>query len=122
MYAKNKKAAQACKTKEYREAQSKRMKEYDIEHPERTEKIREHDKLMWDLCPEIKKAMSEFVKKQPIIVRSTLAKRIKGYPLNSVEKRILKGLNERFWETYPEFRETLAEANKKALEIRKKKN
>ena len=47
------------------------------------------------------------------------AKKIKGEFLTLAEKRILKGLNERFWETYPEFRETLAEANKKALEIRK---
>lgn len=121
MYAKNKRAAQACKTQEYREAASKRMKEYDIKHPERIEKIKEHDKLMWSLCPEIKEAMSEFVKKEPAHVRSALAKRIKGYPLNNAEKRILKGLNERFWQTYPEYKKVLADANKKALEIRNKK-
>ena len=97
------------------------MKEYDIEHPERIEKIKEHDKLMWSLCPEIKEAMSEFVKKESVHVRSALAKRIKGYPLNNAEKRILKGLNERFWQTYPEYKKVLADANKKALEIRNKK-
>ena len=41
--------------------------------------------------------------------------------LNNAEKRILKGLNERFWQTYPEYKKVLADANKKALEIRHKK-
>lgn len=122
MFAKNKKAAQACKSKEYREAQSKRMKEYDIDNPERIQKIIEHDKLMWSLCPEVRQAMSKFTLDQPLYVRSVLAKRIKGYRLTPKEKLALKGLNEKFWETYPEYKEVLAEANKKAKTIRNKKN
>ncbi len=118
MYAHNKKAAQACKTPEYRQAQSERMKKYDIEHPERRQKISEFDKMTWELCPEIKRAMNAFAEEQPAFVRSVVMKKIKGGVLSDCEQRIDKGFYKRFWQAHPELKEVLAKAKQKVREMK----
>ena len=105
MRAHNKHAAQFTKTPEYREAHSKRMYEYDKEHPERKEKISAYYKKVWELCPDIKKAMSDFAIQDSPYVRAVVLKKIQGGNLTEAEKRVDKGFYNRFWKTYPEYKE-----------------
>lgn len=112
MYAKNKHAAQGCKTKEYREAQSQRMKDYDKEHPERREKISVSGKEAWAKCPEVRKAMSDFAAKENSYVRSVMKKRFTGQPMSDKDVRISKGFFKRFWQAHPELKAVYAESKK----------
>lgn len=121
MQKKNKHAAQACKTEEYRQAQRERMLEYDLNHPERAQKISEFGKEMWSKAPEVRKAMSDFFAKEPPEVRRLLAKRSNGYPLRTAERRIIKGAYERFWQSHSELKEVLSNARKEVAEARKNK-
>ncbi len=119
MYAHNKKAAQACKTPEYREAQRQRMLEYDSKHPERIQKISEHSTIMWQEAAEVRKEMSEYItKNEPIEVRRIFAKKIKGIPLRAAEYRMVRGAYSRFWEANPQLRQNLSEASLRASKIR----
>jgi len=118
--ARNKHAAQGCKTEEYRAAQSERMKQYDIEHPERREKIGLSSKLTWELCPDVRAAMSEFASKEQTFVKRVVMKAISGAKLTEREQRINKGFYKRFWTAYPELKAVYAEARKKASEMAKK--
>lgn len=113
MYAKNKHAAQGCKTPEYREAQSDRMKAYDREHPERRQKIGESSREAWENCPEVKEAMSEFAKSSSLFVRKVVMKNIKGENLSPAEKRINKGFYKRFWDSHPYLKAVFADARNK---------
>lgn len=110
MYARNRHAAQFCKTEEYRAAQRARMLEYDKLHPERREKISEFDKRTWELCPEIKEAMSRFAMGETSYVRGVVMKKVRGVILSEQEKRVEKGFYRRFWAAYPQFRDVLAAA------------
>ena len=112
MYAHNKKAAQGCKTDKYREAQSKRMKQYDKEHPERREKISKTLKEGWQKCPEVRKAMSEFSKKESSFLKGALCKKTANKKLTEEEKRALAGFYKRFWDSHPELKAVYAEARK----------
>lgn len=113
MYERNKHAAQFCKTPEYREAQRERILKYDNEHPERKAKISEANKRTWEQCPEIKKAMSEFAKKESPYVRKVVMDKIKGKILSEKEIRVDKGFYKRFWQEYPELKQVFADAKKK---------
>ena len=93
MYAKNKHAAQGCKTEEYREAQSLRMKKYHEEHPKLKEKISEFDKMTWDMLPDLRDAISETMRQ---------------YHLEHVE--YIRGGFGLFWDTYPEYKKLYSEA------------
>lgn len=110
MYARNRHAAQFCKTEEYRSAQRARMIEYDKLHPERREKISEFDKRTWDLCPEIKEAMTQFAMSEAAYVRAIVMKKFRGVSLSEQEKRTEKGFYKRFWTAYPHLRKVLAAA------------
>lgn len=110
MYARNKHAAQGCKTEEYRAAQRARMIEYDKLHPERREKISEFDKRVWELCPEIKDAMAQFAMGETAYVRGIVMKKTRGVVLTEQEKRVDKGFYKRFWAAHPELRNVLAAA------------
>lgn len=116
MYARNKHAAQGCKTEAYREAHSKRMKEYDILHPERREKIARSSKLAWDLCPEVRKAMAEFALTCPGFMRRIVVKHFKGQKLTVSEERTDKIFFKKFWTAYPELKEVYAKAKRAASE------
>lgn len=113
MYAKNKHAAQFCKTQEYRDAHSLRMKEYDKAHPERREKISAYDKKVWDLCPEIKAAMTDYKNAQSNAVKAILNKQAHKDKLTTDEKRIIKSFYKGFWQNYPELRQVFKEAHAK---------
>lgn len=113
MYAKNKHAAQFCKTEEYRTAQAKRIKDYDKEHPERIEKITQNIQEAWDSCPEIKEALRIFTVNKPSYVKRVLSKACAGRKLNDTENRIRSGFYKEFWDTHPEMKEIFAEAKKK---------
>ena len=110
MYKKNKYAAQFCKTDEYKQKLSETMKAYYMEHPENIEQKSRISKEMWERVPEIRKAMSDFIKNEPIEIRRLFSKKIKGYPLRSEEYLIIKSVYERFWQKYPMFKEKLSEA------------
>lgn len=110
MRARNKHAAQFCKTAEYRTKQRERMLEYDKQHPERRQRISEFDKKTWELCSEIKDAMSKFIAREPEFVRKIFSKVIRGIPINSAEARIRKGVFKRFWDAHPECKEILSNA------------
>lgn len=113
MYARNKHAAQGCKTEEYRKAQAQRMKEYDKEHPERREKISISGKEAWAKCPEVRQAMSEFAAQSSSFLRHIVMKRFSGVKLTNKEDRISRGFFKRFWQTHPELKAVYAEAKKK---------
>lgn len=110
MYARNRHAAQFCKTEEYRAAQRARMISYDKLHPERREKISEFDRRTWELCPEIKEAMTRFAMGENTYVRGVVMKKVRGVVLSEQEKRVEKGFYKRFWAAYPQFRDVLAAA------------
>ena len=110
--AKNKHAAQACKTEKFRKEQSKRMKEYDKEHPERRDKIGKSTKRAWDLCPEVKEAMKIFLKNSPPNVKSVMFKDMKDGNLNEQEYIIKKAFFKYFWESHPEMKEIYTKARK----------
>ena len=112
MYAHNKKAAQGCKTEQYREAQSERIKKYDIEHPERREKISNALKEGWQKCPEVRKAISEFSKNESSFLKNALAKKSTNKKITEKEERAIAGFYKRFWDTHPELKAVYAEARK----------
>lgn len=116
MYARNKKAAQSCKTEEFRKEQSERMKKYDEKHPERREKIAKSSKDAWDLCPEIKEAMKEYTKTLPTYIRGVLKKDHNHIPLTTNEIKIKMGFFKGFWEKYPEFKEQFKKARNQKLD------
>lgn len=116
MYAKNKHAAQFNKKPEYRARQSQLMKEYDIAHPERKEKISRFSKLTWQKCPEVAKAMSDFVKDGSGYLKMVVKKEMTGVALSETEKRASKGFFARFWQAYPEMKLIYQEARRAASE------
>lgn len=116
MRKRNKHAAQFCKKNEFREAQSKRVKEYDAAHPERREKISKSLKQAWDNCPEIKDAMSDSIKKEPPIIARAIIKQRKGLYLTELEKRIANSFYKRFWDSHPELKKMFSDARKNIKE------
>ena len=106
----NKKAAQGCKTPEYKRAQAERMIVYDRENPERREKISRYTKRVWELCPNIKDAMAAFAQKQPAYVRNVIMKKIQGQFLTETESRIGQMFFKRFWRANPELKKDYARA------------
>ena len=116
MYAKNKHAAQFNKKPEYRARQSQLMKEYDIAHPERKEKISRFSKLTWQKCPEVAKAMSDFVKDGSAYLKKVVKKQMTGVALSESEKRASKGFFARFWQAYPDMKLIYQEARRAASE------
>ena len=112
MYAHNRKAAQACKTPEYKKAQSKVIKDYDKKHPERAHKISNTVKEGWSKCPEVRAAMAEFAKKEPAFIQNSLMKKFTKQKLNEVETRATKGFFKRFWAVHPEMKIIYAKARK----------
>ncbi len=102
MYARNKHAAQFCKTDEFKEAQSRRMKEYDIEHPERREKIGAYMKEVWALCPDVRKTFSIYYKQSNELTQFALRKKISGEKLTEKETRMIKTFYKTFWDQNPE--------------------
>lgn len=112
----NRHAAQGCKTAEYRAAQSIRIQEYDKAHPERRQKIAEHSTKMWELCPEVRTAMSDYDKAQETFFGVILGKRARKEKLTSDEHRMVSVFYQRFWNAHPELKTNLAQASKKAKE------
>ena len=120
MRAKNKHAAQGCKTAEYREAQSKRMIEYDKNHPERREKIGRFTQEIWDEIERMDENPSVRLKFKETFrahlshpefeaARLAMAKRGKE-KLTDADKRAIKGFYSDFWQTYPQLKERFGEA------------
>ena len=112
MFQRNKHAAQFCKTDEYRNLHSQRMKEYDKSNPQRREKISQVTKEAWLKCSEIKEAMKLFAKNAKPSTRCVIAKKIKGEKLSSAENRIQLTFYKQFWAEHPNLKEVLANAIK----------
>ncbi|MCQ2740192.1 MAG: hypothetical protein MJ237_08220 [bacterium] len=114
----NKFASKKHKTPEYRKAQSERLKAYDIEHPERKEKIGAHSRKMWANAPEVKKAIAEYTQSCPDYVRVVLFKKMSGKKLTEAQRKIYQGYLKGFWNKYPELKKVLSEACAKAKETK----
>ncbi len=93
MYTRNKHAAQFCKTPEYRAAQSARMKEHDIQNPERIEKIRKFNLRVNEVAPELGEAMSVFAQDESAFSRLVIQKSERGEKLSHIEERVHRA----FW-------------------------
>ena len=115
MRKRNKFAAQACKKEEYKIAQSERIQKYDKEHPERKEKIAKHSKAMWDLAPEVKSVMANFLNANPY-VKGLFKKKLSGKRLTTSELRACNGFFKDFWKKNPKLKEKLSNAAKLAKE------
>jgi len=103
-------AAQGCKTEEYRTAQAQRMHEYDRLHPERKKKISDYSYRMWQNCPEVKAAMSEFGRTQGGCWAHLMTKHARKEKLTESEQRMIAIFFKRFWVTHPELKSNLAKA------------
>ena len=114
MQAKNKHAAQGCKTQEYRDAQSKRIKDYDKLHPERKEKISISNKKAWEVCPEIKDAMKSFAQTQNAYIKKVIMKNMTEKKLTDYEDRINKTFFKMFWNAHPDLKAIFSQAKKNA--------
>ncbi len=121
MYKKNKHAAQFCKTPEYKEKQSERMKALYIDYPELAQDKSDFNKEMWSRAPEVRKAMSEFIKNEPSSIRRLFSKKILGEQLSEEESKIIRSVYNRFWNTYPEYKKMLSKACKEAVNSRNSK-
>lgn len=119
MYARNKHAAQGCKTEAYRQAQSQRIKNYDIQNPERVAKIRENTQARWNSLPHVKKAMKEFYKEAPAFTKESITKIRRGEALTAPELRAAKGFYKDFWDKNPQFASEFGQAGIKASEAKK---
>lgn len=115
MYAKNKHAAQFNKKPEYREAQSKMMKEYCKNHPERQEKISKYYKTVWAKCPEVADAIKEEMAEYGKDIARIVNKEVKGLPLTEQQEISKKVFFSKFWQKHPEmlakYRQAIAEAS-----------
>lgn len=118
MKAKNKHAAQFCKTPEYKKAHSERMFEYDKLHPERREKIREFDRAVWAKIPDVRAAMSNFARNQGGFIKQIIKKTVNGFTLTPEEMRVKKGFYKKFWKAHPEMLEKFKQAHKLVREER----
>lgn len=97
------KAAEAHRTPEYREKKRQEMIDFYKKNPEAAERTGIISKLTWDLCPEIKEALTVYTQQTSSIVRSILNKRKHG-KLTAAEKRIIKGYYKGFWDSHPDFK------------------
>lgn len=112
MRAHNKNAAQALKKEDVRKKLSQNMKEYDVLHPQRREKIGRYSKAVWDLCPDVKNALREFSFNAKGYYRVIMAKRQAGTPLSDGEKRMLSSYYKEFWDSNPALKKQMEEARK----------
>ena len=106
----NKVAAQGCTTPEYRAAQSKRVQDYDVQNPERKEKISRYAKRVWELCPDVKEAMANFAQNESKYVRSLIVKKCRGGLLSEDESKTIQSFFKRFWRANPECKESYTRA------------
>lgn len=98
-------AAEAHRTAEYREKKRQEMVSFYKRNPEMAEKVGIISQRTWDSCPEIKEAMSEFVKTLSPFERKVISKKRSEQTLSDEEKRIAKSFYKKFWETHPELKE-----------------
>lgn len=119
MYARNRHAAQFCKTKKYKRAQSTRIKEYDKAHPERKQKIADFDREVWERLPQIRAALREELKTYKKIYSIIAKKESQHQPLNEFEERMKKSFYKKFWTKYPEYKAQYSEMRKIVSEERK---
>ena len=113
MYARNKHAAQGCKTPEYRAAQSQRIRKYDAEHPERKEKISQSLTYAWEICPELRSAMLAMLAENRY-TGIIFSKKRQGIKLTDSQHRMIQGFFKRYWDSHPEFKTIFSQACKKS--------
>ena len=120
MYAHNKQAAQSNKSEIYRKNQSQRIKQYDLQNPERKEKIGKFTREVWSRLPHIKLAISKEMAHFPGMGK-LIPKYINHEQYNDTEKRINKKFFKYFWKKYPEYKKEFAQMCKKVSQERKNK-
>ena len=120
MYAHNKQAAQSNKSEIYRKNQSQRIKQYDLQNPERKEKIGKFTREVWNRLPHIKLAISKEMAGFPGMGK-LIPKYINHEQYNDTEKRINKKFFKYFWKKYPEYKKEFAQMCKKVSQERKNK-
>ena len=108
------KAAAHHRTPEYREKKRKEMINFYKNNPDRVEMVRKLSNLTWELCPEIKTALSEYTSHMPAYTKNILSKRAGGIKLSAQEKRTLCNYYKNFWAKNPEFKEIYSKARTQA--------
>jgi len=97
-------AAEAHRTPEYKEKKRQEMINFYKNNPEKAKRIGLVSQRTWDLCPEIKKAFSEYTKTLSPHIRRILSKKLAGQPLSVDERRITFGYYKGFWEKHEELK------------------
>ncbi len=109
------KAAEAHKTPEYREKKRQEMIDFYKRNPDAAKCVGLISKLTWDLCPEIKEALTIYTQQTPSMVRSILNKRRRQEKLTAAEKRVMNGYYKGFWDSHPEFKKVYQKARIQAI-------
>lgn len=109
------KAAEHHRSADYRAKKRQEMIDYYRRNPEVSERYSRISQRTWELCPEIKQAMSDYTKTCPDYVRRVMSKKIKGQKLTEHEKRISSAYYKNFWDTHSEYKEQYRKARLQAI-------
>lgn len=103
------KAAKTHKTPEYRAKKRQEMIDFYQRNPEVAMRTGQISKMTWDLCPNIKQALSDYTQQASPMLRSILNKR-RYQKLTDLEQRALHGYYKGFWDSHPEYKEIYQKA------------
>lgn len=109
------KAADTHRTPEYRAKKRQEMIDFYRRTPEAAQKTSLISKMTWDLCPEIKEALSVYTRQASSMVKALLSKR-RYSRLNELEQRIISGYYKGFWDSHPEYKEIYQKARLQVIE------
>ena len=111
-----KKASEHHRSKDYRAKKRQEMIDFYKRNPEVSAKYSLISKRTWDMCSEIKRALSEYTKNCSKYVKKIMSKKISGKNLTEEERRIVSTYYKNFWDTHPEFKEEYRKARLKAIQ------
>lgn len=107
-------AAEGHRTPEYAERHSKKIKSFYDRNPERRLRTGRISSRVWELCPEVRTALSDYTRQQSSYVQYVVRLAQSHKKLNEEEKRTLHGFHQRFWDEHPELKKAYSEARKQA--------
>lgn len=116
------KAAETHRTCEYRAKKKQEMIDFYKRNPDVAKRTGLISKMTWDMCPEIKDAMSEYTRSLSPYVKKVLSKKLSGEPLTQEENRVTYGYYRKFWEQNPELRSLYKKRRIQVIEKLKKEN
>jgi len=110
------KANIANKTPEARAKQAESMRRFYRENPDRREAVRLISLAVWEKCPDIKQACSDFLKSQSPLVQITVLKQMHNERLSPGEKRIAVSFYKHFWDSHPQLKTEFSKARTEAAQ------